>query len=86
MEKLEAKAAAAVFVKMGGKKNQDKKKVDNVEKEESEEEFESFVDEEPIAPVSINKYDPYQLKECINDTIVQILEEKDFVEDNTMMD
>lgn len=71
---------------MGGKKNQDKKKVDNVEKEESEEEFESFVDEEPIAPVSINKYDPYQLKECINDTIVQILEEKDFVEDNTMMD
>ena len=68
-----------------GKKNQEQKKVEK-EEEESEEEFESFVDEEPIAPVSINKYDPYQLKECINDTIVQILEEKDFVEDNTMMD
>ena len=40
-----------------------------VKEESSEEEFESFVDEEPIGPVSINKYDPYQLRECTNETI-----------------
>ena len=58
-----------------------------VEQEESsEEEFESFVDEEPIAPVSINKYDPYQLREVTNETIQQILEEKGFVEDTTVID
>ena len=54
--------------------------------ESSEEEFESFVDEEPIAPVSINKYDPYQLREITNDTIQAILEEKGFVEDTKVID
>ena len=54
--------------------------------ESSEEEFESFVDEEPIATVSINKYDPYQLRDCTTDTIVAILEEKSFVEDTKITD
>ena len=49
----------------------------------AEQEQESFVDEEPIAPISINKYDPFQLRETLNDTLVQLLEEKGFVEDNT---
>ena len=40
-----------------------------------EEEFESFVDEEPIAPLSINKYDPFSLKAGIDETIVSLLEE-----------
>ena len=58
------------------------KKVDKKDEESSEEEeFESFVDEEPIATVSINKYDPYQLRDCTTDTIIAILEEKSFVED-----
>ena len=57
-----------------------------VKDESSDEEFESFVDEEPIGPVSITKYDPYQLIEFTNDTIKAILEEKGFVEDTTVMD
>ena len=52
------------------------------EQEESDEEFESYVDEEPIAPLSINKYDPFQLKGTVDDTIVALLEEKQFLEDN----
>ena len=43
------------------------------------------MDEEPIAPVSINKYNPYELKGNIDDTIINLLEEKDFVEDNKNM-
>ena len=58
------------------------KKVDEKKKEE---EFESYVDEEPIAPVSINKYNLYELKGNIDDTIINILEEKKFEEDNTNM-
>lgn len=50
-----------------------------------EDKFESYVDEEPIAPVSINKYNPYELKGNIDDTIINILEEKKFEEDNTNM-
>ena len=46
---------------------------------------ESYVDEEPIAPVSCNKYNPYELKGNIDDTIINILEERKFVEDNTNM-
>lgn len=46
---------------------------------------ESYVDEEPIAPVSINKYNPYELKGNIDDTIINILEERKFEEDNTNM-
>ena len=57
-----------------------------VKEESSEEEFESFVDEEPIGPVSINKYDPYQLRECTNETIQMILEEMGFVEDTKIID
>ena len=53
--------------------------------EDQKEEFESYIDEEPIAPVSINKYNPYELKGNIDDTIINILEEKKFVEDNTNM-
>ena len=45
------------------------------------EEFESFVDEEPIAPVSINKYDPFQLKGNVDDTFMNLLEEIGFEED-----
>ena len=63
-----------------------KNKVDKSEEESSEDEFESFVDEEPIATVSINKYDPYQLRDCTTDTIVAILEEKSFVEDTKITD
>ena len=61
------------------------KKVEKKE-ESSEEEFESFVDEEPIGPVSINKYDPFQLRECTNETIQMILEEMGFVEDTKIID
>ena len=53
---------------------------------EGEEEFESFVDEEPIATVSINKYDPFQLRECTCETLITILEEKSFVEDTKITD
>ena len=53
---------------------------------QSENDFESFADEEPIAPLSINKYDPYQLKAGMDECIVALLEEKNFVEDNKMMD
>ena len=42
---------------------------------EEVEEVESIIDVEPIAPVSINKYDQNQLKEFINDTVVCLLEE-----------
>ena len=51
-----------------------------------EEDFESFVDEEPIAPVSINKYDPFQLKAGIDDCIINLLEERNYVEDHGFMD
>ena len=54
--------------------------------EEVEEEFESFVDEEPIAPLSINKYDPYNLKAGMDETIVKLLEEYGYEEDNSDMD
>ena len=47
-----------------------------------EEEFESFADEEPIHPVSINKYDPYNLRGFIDDCIVELLNENQFIEDN----
>ena len=57
---------------------------DNKTKAE-EDKFESYVDEEPIAPVSINKYNPYELKGNLDDTIINLLEEKKFVEDNTNM-
>ena len=63
------------------------KKVDKKEESSSEEEeFESFVDEEPIATVSINKYDPYQLRECTCESLIAILEEKSFVEDTKITD
>ena len=39
-------------------------------------------DEEPINPVCINKYDPYQLKGTIDDTLIILLEEKGFKENN----
>ena len=61
------------------------KKVESKD-ESSEEEFESFVDEEPIATVSINKYDPYQLREVTCETLIAILEEKSFVEDTRITD
>ena len=51
-------------------------------KKVEEEEQYSYIDEEPIAPVSINKYDPYALKGNIDDCIVAVLGEKKFVEDN----
>ena len=46
----------------------------------------SFVDEEPIDPLSINKYDPYQLKSKIDDLIIQLLDEMKWEEDNTSID
>ena len=52
-----------------------------VAEKEAEEPFESFVDEEPIASVSINKYDPFQLKGNVDDTLVKLLEEVGFHED-----
>ena len=61
------------------KEENDQKK----ETKEVEEEFESYVDEEPIAPVSVNKYDQYQLKGNIDDCLINLLEEKEFIEDNT---
>ena len=54
--------------------------------EETQKEFESFADEEPIAPVSVNKYDPFQLKAGMDECIVALLEEKKFIEDNRLMD
>ena len=54
-------------------------------KEEEGEEFESFVDEEPIAAVSINKYDQNQLREGINDTLTALLEEQGFQEDHQII-
>ena len=50
-----------------------------------EEEDASYIDEEPIAPVSINKYDPYALKGNIDDCIVAVLGEMKFVEDNSIV-
>lgn len=57
------------------------KKVDDKKVQE----FESYIDEEPIAPVSCNKYNPYELKGNIDDTIINLLEEKKFEEDNKNM-
>jgi hypothetical protein len=57
----------------------------NKKVQETEEEFDSYIDEEPIAQVSINKYDPYALKGNIDDTIMAILNEKEFVEDNLII-
>ena len=36
--------------------------------------------------MSINKYDPFQLKAGIDDCVVALLEERGFQEDNTYMD
>ena len=47
-----------------------------------EEEFDSFADEEPIHPVSINKYDPYNLRGFIDDCITELLDEMKFYEDH----
>ena len=52
-----------------------------VEKED-EKDFESFVDEEPISSLSINKYDPYQLKAGIDELIIELLDEKKWEEDH----
>ena len=51
-------------------------------KKVQEPEFESYVDEEPIAPVSINKYDPYLVKGHIDDAMALLLEENKFDENN----
>ena len=53
--------------------------------QQEEEEEDSYIDEEPIAPVSINKYDPYALKGNIDDCIVAVLGEKNFEEDNRIV-
>ena len=42
-------------------------------------EGESFCDEEPICPISVNKYDQFQLKAAMDDTIVNLLDEQKFV-------
>ena len=46
----------------------------------------ALVAEEPIAPISINKYNQFELKEHLNDTIVCFMEEKGFREDNQIVD
>ena len=51
-----------------------------------EEEFESFVDEEPIEPLAINKYDQYSLRGGMDDTIVKLLGERGYKEDEKLMD
>ena len=53
-----------------------------VEKEDDKE-FESFVDEEPIASLSINKYDPYQLKAGLDELIIELLDERKWEEDHS---
>merc|ERR1712046_450025 len=45
-------------------------------------EFESYVDEEPIAPVAICKYDPYLVKGHIDDAISLLLDERKWEENN----
>lgn len=55
-------------------------------KVEEQQKQESFIDEEPIAQLSINKYDPYALKGTIDDCLVQLLEEKGFKENCRMVD
>ena len=55
-------------------------------KQVEEEEFESFIDEEPISPLSINKYDPFSVKAAIDECLVNLLEERQFTEDNYWMD
>ena len=44
------------------------------------------MDEEPIAPLSINKYDQYSLKAGLDECITALLEERGFKEDNKWMD
>ena len=51
-------------------------------KVEDSKDFESYVDEEPIAPISINKYDPYLTKGHIDDAIALLLEEKKWDENH----
>ena len=40
------------------------------------------MDEEPIAPISVNKYDQFQLKAAMDDTIISLLDEQKFEQDN----